>query len=75
MRIEIDQDACPAPDCLHSMDDDMVAWCIHECSDCDRALLVCWQCSEAAESGGWTCEPCLNPDEVETETEAGRMLI
>ena len=61
MRLEIDQEACPAEDCLHSLDDDAVAWCIHECSDCDSALLVCWECSEAEESGGWMCEKCVDP--------------
>ena len=74
MRIEIDQEWCPGfDDCVNSLENDAVAWCIHECSDCERALLVCFDCSEAAESGGWTCEKCLNPEDVESEAE--RMLI
>ena len=29
MTIEIDQDTCPAYDCLNSLDDDAVAWRLH----------------------------------------------
>ena len=63
MRIEIDQALCPGyDDCQNSLEDDAIAWCIHECSDCDRALLVCVFCSEGPESGAFTCETCLDPE-------------
>ena len=68
MRLVIDQELCPAPDCENSLDDHAVAWRLIECSDCDRSILVCWECSEATLDDDFRCEKCLYPEEVETAT-------